>query len=359
MTYQLSNLNVASLDFDDIKTSLISFFKKQPDLADIDFENNASAANLLVNILATVTAYNGVYAQFGFVNSFATTTTLLNSLLGIAANNSVLITPTQGANTTRTVTTSGTTLEEYTTFKAIAPNGAQTYFFNTEQVPYNTSKSIILYSGSNVVSYTNYDYETQSCELPYTIDPRTISFYENLTGATAVNKWTRVDKGTTSTTDNNTTFTVINGPNGYIVTNNFLTSKEITTSSTVLIKAVTSSGSIGNNSIITPATNTTFSANSTASGGYDLISVSEARYKLLFNATGQDRCVTINDYVNAILCSGISGTTNKDDITVQADCCIPGKVKVYVTGLSSTNQTALLNYLTPKILTGINLVYEQ
>jgi hypothetical protein len=96
MSYQLKNLNVASLDFSDIRTSLIKFFKEQPDLADIDFENNASAANMLINILATATAYNGIYAQFGYVNSFATTTTLMQSILGIAANSSVLIAPVQG-----------------------------------------------------------------------------------------------------------------------------------------------------------------------------------------------------------------------------------------------------------------------
>jgi len=359
MTYQLSNLNVASLDFDDIKTSLISFLKQQPDLADIDFENNASAANLLINILATATAYNGIYAQFGFVNSFATTTTLLNSLLGIAANSSVLITPIQSASSTRTVTANGATLAAYTTFRATTPSGSQTYFFNTEEVPLNTSKSITLYSGSNVVSYTNYDYATQSCELPYTVDPRTISFYQNLTGSTGVNQWTRVDKGTTAKTNNTKTFTVINGPQGYIVTNNFLTAETITTASTVLITAVSSNGAIGNNATITPATGTYFSSTTTPTNGYNLISVSQARYKLLFNATGQDRCVTINDYVNAILSSGISGTSDSSKITVQADCCIPGKVKIYVDGLSTSGQTTLMEYLTPKIVTGINLAYEQ
>jgi hypothetical protein len=94
-------------------------------------------------------------------------------------------------------------------------------------------------------------------------------------------------------------------------------------------------------------------------GGYDLITVEQARYKLLFNAPGQDRCVTINDYVNAILSSGISGTANESLITVQNDCCIPGRVKVYVQGLSSANQTYLMAYLSPKIAAGITLVYEQ
>ena len=125
MTYQLKNLNVASLDFSDIRTSLIKFFKQQPDLADIDFENNASAANMLINILATATAYNGIYAQFGYVNSFATTTTLMQSILGIAANSSVLIAPVQGASTNRTVTAIGATLEDYATFLATTTTAAQ------------------------------------------------------------------------------------------------------------------------------------------------------------------------------------------------------------------------------------------
>lgn len=359
MTYQLANLNVASLDFDDIKSSLSSFFKKQSDLADIDWDNSASAANLLLNILTTATAYNGVYAQFGFVNSFATTTTLMNSLLGIAANSSVLIAPIQSASTTRTVTTTGATLAAYTQFTAINSSGANTRFYNFQSVPQGTSKSITLFSGSNVLSFTNYDYDTQSCKIPYTVDPRTISFYENQSGSTLVTEWTRVDKGTTSTTDNNNTFTVINGPEGYIVTNNFLTAKTITTSSTILIKAIASDGSQGNNATISPTTNMYFATSSAPSGGYNLIGVEEARYKLLFNATGQDRCVTLNDYVNAILSSGISGTSDETAITVQNDCCVPGRVKIYVSGLSSTNQTLLMAYLTPKILAGITLVYEQ
>ena len=79
MTYQLKDLSVASLDFDDIKSSLISFLSAQPELSDLDFTNPASTTNLLINMLSTVTAYNGVYAQFGYVNSFATTTNLLHA----------------------------------------------------------------------------------------------------------------------------------------------------------------------------------------------------------------------------------------------------------------------------------------
>lgn len=358
MTYQIQKLNVASLDFDEIKSSLVDFFKQQPDLSDIDFDNEASTANLLVNILATATAYNGIYAQFGYVNSFATTTTLLNSLLGIAANSSVLVIPVQGASTTRTITAVGATLEEYTTFQSSTPNGAVTFFFNTSSIPAGTAKTTTLYSGSEVISYTNYDYATQSCELPYSIDPRTISLYETTINSGVVNKWTRVEKSATATSGNQNIFTVINGPKGYIVTNNLPNAKYLNTTSTVLIRAVSSNGDEGNNATITQRADVQFNTSSTPIGGYDEISIEQARYSLLFNATGQDRCVTINDFVNAILSSGISGTDDESLITVQTHCCIPGAVKIYVSGLSSTNQTLLLRYLTPKAVAGIQLIYE-
>jgi hypothetical protein len=358
MTYQLKNLNVASLDFDDIKLSLINFFNQQPDLADIDFKNDASAANLLVNILATVTAYNGVYAQFGYINSFATTTTLMQSLLGIASNNSILLAPSLSATTNRTITTIGATLQDYTTFSASTTKASSAFFFNIDSIPSNTSNSITLYSGYDVISYTNYDYVTQSCQLPYSIDPRTIGFYESATNSGIVTKWTRVDKFSPTSTGNDKTFTVINGPKGYIVTNKFVTSKEITTSSTVLIKAISSNGADANNSSVSNRSDAVFVTFQVPTGGYDELSVSEARYSLLFNATGQDRCVTINDYINAILSSGISGTNDESLITVKNNCCVPGIIDIYVSGLSEINQTILIEYLTTRCVAGIRLVYQ-
>lgn len=358
MTYQLKNLNVASLDFSDIKSSLTSFFNNQPELQDIDFANNASTANLILNILSTVTAYNGVYAQYGYVNSFATTTTLLPSILGIASNSSVLIAPSQSATCTRTVTAVGTTLQPYTTFKAKTTTGADIFFFNLATVNSNTTKSIKLYSGSEVVSYTNYNYDTQSCELPYTVNPDTISFYENVNGSTSYSEWTRVDKSSTAINGNDKTFTVINGPQGYIVTNNFVSSQEIQTNNSVLIRAISSNGTSGNNAAITPRSDVTFVTTSVPTGGYSQISVTEARCRLLFKATGQDRCVTINDYINAILSSGISGTLDSTLITVANHCCIPGTVKIYVSGLSTNNQAVLMSYLNARCVAGINLVYE-
>jgi hypothetical protein len=357
MTYNLKNLNVASLDFDNIKDSLTTFLEQQSDLKDLDFRNKASAVNLLLNVLSTATAYNGIYAQYGFINTFATTATVLESLLGIAANSSVLIAPTRSAKTTRTVTTTSA-LPEYSAFTGRATNGADLFFFNLQSIPANSSESIDLYSGIEVVIYTSYDYTTQSCELPYTINPDTINFYETDIATNVETKWTRVDKSSTTTSSNNTHYTVVNGPRGYIVTNNFASSRKITTSSKVAIKAITSNGGLGNNGSIVARTNTVFGTSAAPAGGYDEISVAQARSSLLFQAIGQDRCVTIRDYKNAIMGSGISGTSTESTITV-GNGILPGQVKIYVNGLGSVEQSQLMDYLSSKTPAGISLVYQQ
>lgn len=357
MTYNLKNLNVSSLDFDNIKESLISFLEQQNDLKNLDFRNEASSVNLLLNILATATAYNGVYAQYGYVNSFATTANLLESVLGIAANNSVLVAPTLSASTRRTVTSVGSTLSAYSTFDAKSTNGASIFFFNLEEVPKNTAKSIVLYSGYETVSYTNYGYTTQSCELPYAVNPETISFYVIDIATNNTVQWTRVDKTAGTVSGNNTHFTVINGPLGYIVTNNFSSSQTITTSSKVVVKAINGNGGLGNSAEISPRSDATFNTSDSPSGGYDTITVDRAKYSLLFKATGQDRCVTISDYKNAILSSGIDGTDDETTITV-ANGSYPGQVKVYVDGLSSSNQALLLSYLSDRTPAGISVTYS-
>lgn len=357
MAYDIKNLNVASLDFDDIKSSLIQFLENQTDLKDLDYRNEASAVNMLLNILATVTAYNGVYAQYGFTNSFATTATVLESLMGIASNHSVLLTPTLSAKTNRTVNAVGATLNEYTTFSAKATNGADTTFFNIEEIPNNTAKSISMYCGFEVISYTGYDYESQSCQIPYTINPETISFYETDVITGAVTKWTRVDKSNTTSKSNNTHFTVINGPLGYVVTNNFVSSRKITTATKVLIRGVRSNGSLGNNSTISAKKNTSFGTTEAPSGGYDLITVAQAKSQLLFKATSQDRCVTLNDYKNAILNSGISGTDDITKITV-ANSAFPGQIKIYVNDLSVSESEQLTTYISERSPAGITVVYS-
>ena len=60
--------------------------------------------NMMINILTTATAYNGIYTQLGLKESFASSASLLESLVGIASNHGIVLAPVQSAKATATTT---------------------------------------------------------------------------------------------------------------------------------------------------------------------------------------------------------------------------------------------------------------
>ena len=357
MAYNITELNVASLDYSNIVDSLITFLEKQPELKNIDFRNNASAANMLINMMATATAYNGVYTQMGLKESFVSTASWLESVVGIASNHSILLPIKKSASA---IGTTNQLVAEYTNFSGTSPDGTSMYFYNIDVVPETVGgRQFTLYAGNSVTTYTSWDFENSIMLLPLSIDPNTVSLYEITDPSDPLNtqvKWTRVDKSMTTTTDSQNIFTVLNGPNGYIVTTNFPNARRIPTSSSVKVKAIESNGSIGNNAVISDP-NSVFLTITTPSGGYDLLTVTMAKAKLLFSLS-QDRCVTVKDYINAIVSSNISGTENEDDVSVRSGD-VPGVINVYVENLSSQGQAELISYLSNKSVAGTSIVYAQ
>lgn len=355
MTLDFKQLNVASLNYADIVASLKNFLRNEPSLSSLDFDNDASAINMLCNILATGVAYNGIYSQFGYNESFLSTANLLESIVGLASNSSVLLEVKKSAKSTNSVTVSAAGLSAYTPFNAIAVNGTNTFFFNTSPLSGNANTTLNLYSGSEIVQYTDWDFNTQSIVIPLTVDPETINLYSvDVLGVETL--WTRVEKSSFSESQGNY-YTVLNTVNGYLVSANLPESFPIDSADVVYVRAVQSNGSIGNDAVITAAPTVTFLTNNSPSGGYDVISVDLARAKVQFAASSEHRCVTLEDYENAILNSGISGTDDVTKITV-ANGSVPCQIKVYVDGLSSANQSALMTYLGTRAVAGINLIYS-
>jgi hypothetical protein len=123
-----------------------------------------------------------------------------------------------------------------------------------------------------------------------------------------------------------------------------------------VVTGIISSGSAGNSSIIQQKTGVTFNTQSIPSNGYDTFSLAEAKTQLKFKAIGRERCVTINDYKNAIMDSGLSYTDTESNITVQ-NGDVPGQVKVYVAGMGLNDQSILLFYLSARSLVGIQVTY--
>jgi hypothetical protein len=355
MSLDFKKLNVASLNYADIISSLKTFLKSEPTLNSLDFDNEASACSLLCNILATGVAYNGVYSQFGYNESFLSTASLLSSVVGLASNGSVLLELKKSAKTTRSVSITGTDLEKYTPFTATSINGSKIFFFNMEGLSAGTSASLTLYSGIEVAQYTDWDFNTQSITIPLSVDPESIYLYST-DPAGVETQWTRVDK-TNFVRSTGNYFTVLNTVNGYLVTANLPESANIGLDQVVYVRAVVSNGVEGNGAEISAPSNLSFLTNNRAAGGYDSISVSLAKAKTQFSISAENRCVTIEDYENAILQSGIDGTDNIDNITV-VNGDVPCQIKIYVDGLTVGNQSALMTYLGTKAVAGINLIYS-
>jgi len=356
MTYNLKNLNVASLDFDNIVSSLTSFLEVQPGLTDIAFRDKGTMANRLINVLATATAYNGIYAQFGYTETAMSTATLVESVVGIASNHSVLVPITQSA---QALAVTRAELTDYQIFTAKATDGSSVNFYNVNGLSGSSVASeITLYSGSNVVTFTNYDFDSQSMLLPLNIDPNTISFYvaDNANSLSTATKWVKVSKTNQTPSSGNQYYTVIHSGNGYLVTNNFANSSSVSSEKSVFVKAVVSNGTAANNAIISDPSNY-FDLLYTASGGYNRLTVDTAKAKMLFDLN-YGRCVALKDFKNAIVGSGIPGTGTESLVSVR-NGDVPGTVNVYVTGLGSVNQSLLMDYLQPKVLAGMQVIYGQ
>jgi len=354
MAYNTKDLNVSSLDFTDITNSLIKFLETQPQLNNIDFRNSSSAANMIINILATATAYNGAYGYFGFNESFKISAQNLESFSGLASNESILLPFTLSASTDATIAATAAKAA-YTSFPATGTDGTNLLFFNTKPISIGTY-SYTLYCGSQVTTYTDYNFDGQYILLPLNVDPRTISFVVTDLGTQIQTTYTRVDRGSESTTSGNY-FTVINGPNGYLVTNNFINSTSINLGKRVTITAINTNGTSGNGATISTVVDTTFTSLPLPSGGYDTLSVERARGTILFNGNGRKRWVTLNDLKYAIMSSGVNGTDDEMAITV-SNASTPYTVNVYVdAGLNSADQTSLLTYLTNTGPAGIKINY--
>ena len=82
MTTNISEINVAELDFDKIKANLIEYFKADPNFQDYDFE--ASGLNIIMDILSYNTHMNAVMANMSANEMFIDSAQLRQSIVSLA-----------------------------------------------------------------------------------------------------------------------------------------------------------------------------------------------------------------------------------------------------------------------------------
>ena len=364
MTYDYSKLNLGKLDYEGIKSSLVSFLKSYPQFENFDFDNNASALNLFLDILCTNTAYNGYYLHSALTNAFPNTAKSKRSLILNAALHGTFIEDVISSRTVATLKNSGVSaLPAFSTFTATRTNGTPCFFYNLTSVPVTNganTTSVELVAGKKVVQFSNFDYNAKVMEIPtiYDAGSLTLQVQEEVTsGVFEFVSWTKIDKFSNYDIEqlNGKVYSVINGPNSYYVTTNI--PGAATPSGAVKVVAIEAAGAITDAATVTgcrDSTNITVVSHTTPYGGRDSVSRDYVKSYTAYSSNSFNRIVTENDYVEAIYAFLISKgvTTPKTEIKISSPSA--GVIRIFVPELSPELQTELLTlYLASKKLAGI------
>ena len=145
-----NNIQVADLDFNDIKTNLISFLQSQPTFKGYNF--SGSALNTLMDLLAYNTSYNAFYlnmvANEMFLDSAIQRSSVVSHAKLLNYVPQSVVAPTAIVNITfNGVTTPSFTLPQYTNFSSEAINGVN---YN-----YLTTTSSTVAALNNTVTFNN------------------------------------------------------------------------------------------------------------------------------------------------------------------------------------------------------------
>ena len=362
MNYDYSTLNVGKLDYDSIKSSLVTFLQKYPQFQNYDFANQASAINMFLDILSANTAYNGYYLHSVLTNSFPTTASTKRTLLLNAGLHGAFISDTVSSRCIATIKNKETTaIPAYSVFNGIQSNNSPCLFYNLTSIPVtvdDNTTDVVLVAGKTLTEFGNIDIAKQVISIPVSYDPSTVSFSSYATDGSEVS-WSRVDKF--SNNSGTKIFTVLNGPNVYYVTNN-ISGAEVITGAAVC-RALESSGTVTDSAEILNAkiySNVTVVSHTVPTGGRDGTTKDYIRTYTQYAVNTRDRIVTEYDYKDAIYSFLISKgvTIAYTDIVISSPSV--GQIKFYVPNLSDTLQGELLNdYLAVRKIAGIMLLYGQ
>ena len=113
-------INVADLDFDNIKSNLKSYLQGQPEFSDYDFEG--SGLSVLLDVLAYNTHYNALYTNLAINEMFLDSAVKRDNVVSLAKT--LGYTPQSATAPTATITTCSSiqilysTYVDYTSFRS-------------------------------------------------------------------------------------------------------------------------------------------------------------------------------------------------------------------------------------------------
>ncbi len=317
---------IANLDFDDIKSDLVRYFKNRPEFQDYEF--TGSSLNLLMDVLAYNTHYNNLTANFLVNEMFLDSALLRKNVVSIARM--LNYTPRSATSATSTLSLSVqkassnfVTIPAYSTFTA--SSGTTTFRFfpldsNTLQFddtdPVGTEKTIkvSVYEGTPItqrfivdnvreefpvfeINNANVDTST----LTVLVNPQEDTFTSGSasTYSNAV-KYTQVspsEQGITSINDESTIYFLeeVSDGNYRLRFGNGVIGKKLQVGEEILVSYLVTSGSAANG--VAPTTGDFTIASSTiAEGGSEPESIREIKDNAPNWFQSQFRAVTEKDY---------------------------------------------------------------
>jgi len=317
-----SNIQLADLDFQNIKSNFINYLRSQNTLKDYDY--TGSALSVLLDVLAYNTQYNGFYLNM-VANEMFLDTALQRSSVASQAKlldytpKSVICPSAVISLNVVNVQASSLTLPKYTKFLSENINGVNYTFITTEETTVNTANNSAIFNNITIKQGVPFRYNftvdstsnpTYVFEIPDAqIDTTTIQVSVQQTASNASYQIYSLAKDYLHLTSTSQVYFLQEGTDGYyqiyfgdgvlgnklsdgnIVNVSYLSSQGTASAGANNFQLIDTIGGLGS-AIITPI--------SPASQGGDRESISSIKFQAPKAYSAQGRAVTKEDYITTI-----------------------------------------------------------
>jgi len=317
-------INISSMDFAEIKKSLVNYLKNQTYFNSYNFES--SALSTLVNILSYNTMFYTYYANMIANETFLGTSQIPENVLSIIRPLGYVVNGVNSSKITVNLKGDGTAITAYTTlFTAVNSLGVNYRFYSIKDYTLNTLEDteVILYNANtlvkdkvindpNAVLLDKINLETQSYYIgAFDIDINTVTVKVN--SGSGYQTWTRFDPNNPSTTaETNKIYFIERRDNGFYLLFSrstlddifgFTEGLTIGSNDLVTISYIKPVGENANNSALTSVVGTPTDSTISSGGGVPDLDIIKSFAPKLFAAS--DRAVTKDDYYGVILNSNL------------------------------------------------------
>ena len=325
----MAQINLTELDFEQIRTSLRTYLRKQDTVKDLNFEG--SAVNFLLDLLAYNTLYYAHYANMISGECFLDSAQLEKSIISLVKPLGYVV-PTKTSARSRIQLQNVTTVEPLTRPYSVSvsgktPEGADYQFWNIDSIPLlastpNTTEYFSIYEGSYVsLSYggDGFDFPDQKILIAdLNIDIQTLRISVRRAADVDYVYWKFLDTYSgSSVADSSNLYTIERTSSGFVV--KFQTTSSSTANlvggDIVKLEYLSSNGSNANGTsvftpIVIPNIDVTIVNNLPSFGGLDAPDLDEAKRVAPLVFSAQQRLVTKSDYYGFLAQLGYSTNVN-------------------------------------------------